>query len=62
LRRLGWRERDLEQRPKGDPQKIKLAVRLREQTPATAKWIAQRLQMGAWTSVNSLLYRQRNGK
>lgn len=64
LRRLGWRERDLETRPKGDPAKIKLAQRLRAETTMTIKWIAQRLQMGTWTYANTLLYhhRQRNKK
>lgn len=62
LRRLGWRESDLEKKPKGDPEKLKLAVRLRAETTVTIKWIAQRLRMGAWTYLNSLLYRQRRGK
>lgn len=62
LGRRGWRESDLEKRPKGDPEKIKLAVRLRAQTPVTIKWIARRLRMGAWTHVNFLLYRERSRK
>jgi hypothetical protein len=33
--------------PKGDPRKVKLAVRLRVETTATIKWIAERLQMGS---------------
>ena len=59
LRRLGWRERDLETRPKGDAVKVKLAQRLRAETTMTIKWIAQRLRMGAWTYANSLLYHHR---
>jgi hypothetical protein len=62
LWRLGWRESDLEAKPKGDPEKLKLAVRLRAETTVTVKWIAQRLRMGTWTYLDSLLYRQRRGK
>ncbi len=56
LRRVGWKEVDLEARPKGDPEKVKMAIRLRAETPATVKWIAQRLKMGASTYLNHLLY------
>jgi hypothetical protein len=59
LKRLGWREADLEQRAKGDGEKLKLALRLREETTVTVKWIAQRLRMGTWTHLNHLLYWQR---
>jgi REP element-mobilizing transposase RayT len=56
LKRLGWKEADLEMRRKGDREKLKLAVRLREETTVTVKWIAERLRMGTWTHVNHLLY------
>ena len=46
---------DLQTRRKGDPQKVILARRLREETTMTLKWIAQRLQMGSWTYVSDLL-------
>jgi REP element-mobilizing transposase RayT len=59
LKGLGWQEADLEARAKGDPEKLKLAVRLRAETTVTVKWIAQRLRMGTWTHLNHLLYWQR---
>jgi REP element-mobilizing transposase RayT len=56
LKRLGWKEADLEARRKGDGEKLKLAVRLRHETTVTVKWIAERLRMGTWTHLNHLLY------
>ena len=56
LKRLGWKEADLEVRAKGDREKVKLAVRLRTETSVTIKWIAQRLCMGTWTHLDHLLY------
>jgi putative transposase len=56
LKRLGWTDADLEKRAKGDPEKLKLALRLRAETTVTVKWIAQRLHMGTWTHLNHLLY------
>ena len=56
LIKLGWTERDLAMRAKGDARKVKLAVRLRAETTATIKWIAQRLKMGTSTYLNHLLY------
>ena len=61
LRRLGWQEADLEARRKGDQEKLKLAVRLRDETTVTLKWIAERLRMGTWTHLNHLLYWHRRG-
>jgi REP element-mobilizing transposase RayT len=60
LQRLEWTEDDLTARAKGDREKVKLAVRLRRETPMTIKWIAQRLSTGTWTYLNHLLYRQRH--
>ena len=40
LRRLDWTEKELEQRPKGDKQKVETARMLRQQTTMTLKWIA----------------------
>ena len=62
LRRLGWKEGELEGRAKGDREKVKLAARLRAETTVTMKWIAERLRMGTWTYLNHLLYRHRQGK
>ncbi len=45
--RRGWSEADLAQLSKGDPQKIKIASRLRKETTMTWDWIAQSLAMGA---------------
>ena len=56
LKRLGWNASDLTGRPKGDRDKVKLAIRLRAETTVTMKWIAQRLEMGSWTHLNHLLY------
>jgi len=59
LQRLGGNEADLEGRAKGDREKLKLAVLLRQETTVTVKWIAQRLRMGTGTHLNHLLYWQR---
>jgi hypothetical protein len=56
LKKLGWEEADLAPTRKGEPRKVKPALRLRAETTATIKWIAQRLQMGSWTHLNHLLY------
>jgi putative transposase len=56
LKRLGWTEADWAKRRKGDPAKVKLALRLRAQTAVTLKWIAEHLQLGSWTYLNHLLY------
>jgi hypothetical protein len=55
LDRLGWSQQDLQRRRKGDPRKVMLARRLREQTTMSLKWIAHRLHMGSWTYVSNLL-------
>lgn len=56
LERLEWKDADLAARPKGDRDKLKLALRLRVETTASVKWIAARLRMGTWTHLNHLLY------
>jgi hypothetical protein len=45
--RRGWKRRDLEGDAKGDPEKIKRARRLRQETTMTWAWIAEHLAMGA---------------
>jgi putative transposase len=62
LKRLGWKEADLEARRKGDKGKVKLAVRLRAETTVSVKWIAARLRMGTWTHLTHLLYWHRRGR
>jgi hypothetical protein len=56
LKRAGWKEQELVARRKGDPQKVKIALRLRKETAMTTAWIAARLQMGAKTYLSHLLY------
>ena len=58
LKRLGWTEDDLRRRRKGDPEKVKLARRLRAETTMTLAWVAQHLAMGRWGYVAQLLKRK----
>ena len=62
LRRRRWTETTLGERNKGDVEKLKIAVRLRNETLVTVAWIARRLQMGSVANVNTLLYQWRQGK
>ena len=55
LKRLRWREEELGRRRKGDPGKVRIARRLRQETTMTLAWIAHRLNMGVWTHVSNLL-------
>jgi len=55
LKRRKWKEADLKKRRKGDPGKVKLAMRLRRESIMTLKWIAHRLHMGSWTHVSNCL-------
>ena len=57
LQRLNWNPEQLRGRRKSDPQKIRIAARLRRETSMTLEWIANRLCMGAATHVASLLQR-----
>lgn len=59
LDRAGWEQRDLVKRAKGDPGKVKIARRLRDETALTLRQIAHLLHMGAPTHVAHLLYHQR---
>ena len=52
---LGWSAQDLQGRRKGDPQKVRIAARLRRETTMTLQWIADRLCMGAATHVAFLM-------
>ena len=56
LRRLGWKEQDLRERPKGEPSKVELARRLRQETTLTLRPIAARLSLGSWRTLNHQLY------
>lgn len=55
LKQRKWTEADLAKRRKGDPDKVKMASRLRRESIMTLKWIAQRLHMGSWTHVSNCL-------
>jgi REP element-mobilizing transposase RayT len=57
LRALGWRPGELEKRLKADPDKVRIARRLRGQTTMTLRWIAQALRMGSWTYLSNNLAR-----
>ena len=56
LRKLGWKGSDLTKFPKGDPKKVKIALRLRRETTMTLAWLAERLRMGTKTHLAHLLY------
>jgi len=62
LKRLRWSEPDLQQRPKSDATKLKLAVRLRRETTLTLRQIAERLHLGSWKSLNNKLYLRSKSK
>jgi len=55
MKELGWDEKELRSRPKGDKAKVTLARRLRKQTTMSLKLIARELKMGSWTYVSNLL-------
>jgi len=62
LKEAGWKQSDLAKRRKGDPVKLALARRLREETTMPLKWICARLEMGSWKSLNRSLYEGRQAK
>ncbi len=59
---MGWTERTLEEKPKGDAKKVRVAERLRRDTTMTLEWIAERLRMGTKTHLSHLLYWRNRGK
>src|SRR5436190_21031226 len=54
LASAGWTDGDLVKRAKSDPQKIHWAQQMREKTPMTRQWIAERLVMGSASYVSHL--------
>jgi hypothetical protein len=58
LKRVGWTEKELGRRPKGDKEKVKIDLRLRQETTVTVGWIAGRLKMGSRGAVSNLLNRK----
>lgn len=61
LKARRWKESDLAKRTKGDPGKVMIAARLREESLVTVRWIAERLHMGTASYLNNRLYRWRRG-
>jgi len=59
LKQRGWVVRDLVERRKADPEKLKIAWRLRQETTMTLRWIALNLHMGSWTYLSNCLSQQR---
>jgi len=55
LRRLGWKQGELEKRLKADPDKVSIARRLRGETTMTLRWIAEQLRLGSWTYLSNNL-------
>jgi hypothetical protein len=58
LKRRKWEEADLVKRRKGDPEKVKMALRLRRESIMTLKWIAQRLHREAGHTCRTVWRRQ----
>jgi len=59
LDRLGWTVDQLHRRPKSDPYKLAIALRLRSETTMSLKWISQRLECGTWMHLTRRLYEAR---
>jgi putative transposase len=57
LGRLGWSAEDLVRRPKNDPDKLAIAVRLRRETTLTIKAITARVHLGTYNTANARLHR-----
>ena len=62
LKRRKWDATVLGARRKGDPGKLAIARRLREETTMTLAWIAERLEMGTKTHLAHLLYWERRSE
>jgi putative transposase len=56
LKRLKWTKDDLKAKRKGDLAKVRMAIRLRQETVMTLDWIAERLCMGTRGHLAHLLY------
>jgi len=62
LQGLAWSGDQLQLRRKGDPQKVRISVRLGRETTMKLAWIAEQLQMGAPSHLACLLHRhKKNG-
>ena len=56
LQRLGWGESELMLRRKNDPDKMRIAVRLRQETTLSIKDIAARVHLGTSNTANARLH------
>jgi hypothetical protein len=54
LAHLGWQESDLASRRKAHPDKLAIALRLRNETTLSIKWIAARVRIGSSKSAKSV--------
>ena len=50
---MSWNDKHLEQRRKGDGEKVKMAQRLRCETTMTLAWIAERQAMEHWRTASN---------
>lgn len=55
LEALGWDEQEVERRGKTDPNKMRMARLLRQDTTMTIQWIADRLHMGTRNTLRNAL-------
>ena len=55
LGKLGWTEKELKHRRKGDLKKARGAVRLRKEATMSWSWIAKRLEMGHWRTAANVV-------
>ena len=62
LARLGWQESDLASRRKAHPDKLAIALRLRNETTLSIKWIAARVRIGSSKGAKSVLHRWVHGQ
>jgi hypothetical protein len=53
----GWKKDDLDRAAKGHWLKVRIAERLRRETPVTRQWIATRLRMGSASYLSWLFWR-----
>ena len=61
LKRLGWKEAELQRRRKNDPDKLEIGARLRRETSLTIKAIAARVRLGTSKGANANLHRHMQG-
>jgi hypothetical protein len=62
LSRRGWTESDLSARRRSDPDKLAIAVRLRDETSLPVKWIGARVQIGTVKRAKSVRHPSGRGQ